>query len=510
MDPWPTHYTTQYAYDVLDNLLEVTDDAGNVSTMSYDLLGRKTAMHDPDMGDWDYAYDALGNLVGQLDAKGQLLTLSYDTLGRLTGKLSPDTLTTSLYDPFDTKDTTRWTWSSYQIVPFLDGSNNVVKSTGPNIGTWNAHFYRSAYSLADGEGLQLRFKVNSSDTQAHFSIEANDATYRRFGVIADQGKLYVQYTLDGAWVYPADVLPSLQTNTWYVLQIGVDDAGSFSVLAYKESDPSVRGAYSTPTPASARGKAWRFHHWINRNTAYVDDYREFSGPVYRYDAGTNGAGRRTSMSDASGSTAWTYDDRGRVTQESKTISGGGTFKTLLQLRRRRPGAGYDLSWRRGGHDRLQCPGPAQNVDQQSGSHLRRRSNLQCPGPADVGHIWRSQPRLADPVQLLQRRPAAARDAGGYLGLDRQVVGVEVPIRQRGQCGIHQGLSLGGWQPGAPGPGLRLRHPGPVDQRRTPRGQGVGHVQRDLCLQRHRQPDEQGRGELHLSRLRGPAACGPTP
>ena len=212
-------------------------------------------------------------------------------------------------------------------MPFLDGSNNVVKSTGPNIGTWNAHFYRSAYSLADGEGLQLRFKVNSSDTQAHFSIEANDATYRRFGVIADQGKLYVQYTLDGAWVYPADVLPSLQTNTWYVLQIGVDDAGSFSVLAYKESDPSVRGAYSTPTPASARGKAWRFHHWINRNTAYVDDYREFSGPVYRYDAGTNGAGRRTSMSDASGSTAWTYDDRGRVTQESKTISGSGTFNT---------------------------------------------------------------------------------------------------------------------------------------------------------------------------------------
>ncbi|MCP4127041.1 MAG: hypothetical protein GY753_08270, partial [Gammaproteobacteria bacterium] len=36
--------------------------------------------------------------------------------------------------------------------------------------------------------------------------------------------------------------------------------------------------------------------------------------------GNKGKGRRTSMSDASGSTAWVYDDRGRVLSESKTIS----------------------------------------------------------------------------------------------------------------------------------------------------------------------------------------------
>jgi YD repeat-containing protein len=52
--------------------------------------------------------------------------------------------------------------------------------------------------------------------------------------------------------------------------------------------------------------------------------------TYTYDAGTNGKGHRTGMTDGSGSTSWTYDSRGRMTQEIKVIggSGGGTFKTL--------------------------------------------------------------------------------------------------------------------------------------------------------------------------------------
>jgi RHS repeat-associated protein len=42
--------------------------------------------------------------------------------------------------------------------------------------------------------------------------------------------------------------------------------------------------------------------------------------TYTYDEGTNGLGRRTSMTDTSGLTSWTYDSRGRVSSETKTIS----------------------------------------------------------------------------------------------------------------------------------------------------------------------------------------------
>jgi RHS repeat-associated protein len=43
--------------------------------------------------------------------------------------------------------------------------------------------------------------------------------------------------------------------------------------------------------------------------------------TYGYDSGTNGIGRRTSMTDGSGSAAWLYDSRGRVWKETKVISG---------------------------------------------------------------------------------------------------------------------------------------------------------------------------------------------
>jgi len=74
--------TTTYAYDVLGNLLTLTDALGNQSTMQYDTLSRKTSMHDPDMGDWTYQYDANGNLIKQTDAKLQQIHFQYDALNR--------------------------------------------------------------------------------------------------------------------------------------------------------------------------------------------------------------------------------------------------------------------------------------------------------------------------------------------------------------------------------------------------------------------------------------------
>lgn len=78
--------TTSYQYGGQGNLLSVTDAKGNISTMTYDTLGRKTAVHDPDMGNWSYVYDASGNLTKQTDAKGQVLWFQYDALNRRVQK----------------------------------------------------------------------------------------------------------------------------------------------------------------------------------------------------------------------------------------------------------------------------------------------------------------------------------------------------------------------------------------------------------------------------------------
>jgi YD repeat-containing protein len=79
--------TTSYIYDVTGNLTRVTDADGNSTNMSYDALGRKTEMSDPDMGDWVYRYDADGLLITQIDAKNQATNFYYDVLHRLIGKV---------------------------------------------------------------------------------------------------------------------------------------------------------------------------------------------------------------------------------------------------------------------------------------------------------------------------------------------------------------------------------------------------------------------------------------
>ena len=80
-------YTTQYFYNAQDNLKMTIDDAGNVTSISYDSLGRKGLMRDPDMGIWYYEYDAAGNLISQTDAKEQTIEFRYDELNRLEQKI---------------------------------------------------------------------------------------------------------------------------------------------------------------------------------------------------------------------------------------------------------------------------------------------------------------------------------------------------------------------------------------------------------------------------------------
>lgn len=78
--------TTSYEYDPLDNLTKVIDTQNHQTLISYDALGRKTDMTDPDMGTWSYEYDPAGNLVEQADANGNSLCFSYDKLNRILSK----------------------------------------------------------------------------------------------------------------------------------------------------------------------------------------------------------------------------------------------------------------------------------------------------------------------------------------------------------------------------------------------------------------------------------------
>lgn len=88
-------YVTSYGYDALNSLIEISPGCNDPQMppsvyFTYDSLGRKVAMNDPDMGSWTYEYDLNGNLVNQTDARGVSTILSYDDLGRVTSIYYPN------------------------------------------------------------------------------------------------------------------------------------------------------------------------------------------------------------------------------------------------------------------------------------------------------------------------------------------------------------------------------------------------------------------------------------
>jgi RHS repeat-associated protein len=102
----------------------------------------------------------------------------------------------------------------------------------------------------------------------------------------------------GTWSYTYDALGNLATQT--------DARGCLTSVSYD--------LLNRPSTKSYTG---------NCGTATTS-------VTYTYDSGTNGIGRRTGMSDGSGSTSWSYDNRGRTRQEIKAITGSGSFKTLWE------------------------------------------------------------------------------------------------------------------------------------------------------------------------------------
>lgn len=73
---------TTYAYDFQGNLVKLVDALGNTTTITYDLLGRKLGMRDPDVGVWGCQYDGNNNLTRQTDARGQQIQFLFDALNR--------------------------------------------------------------------------------------------------------------------------------------------------------------------------------------------------------------------------------------------------------------------------------------------------------------------------------------------------------------------------------------------------------------------------------------------
>lgn len=75
---------SQFKYDALDNLTEVTDPKGLKTTYARNGFGEVVTQTSPDTGVTTFTYDSAGNVLTRTDARGVTANYSYDALGRTT------------------------------------------------------------------------------------------------------------------------------------------------------------------------------------------------------------------------------------------------------------------------------------------------------------------------------------------------------------------------------------------------------------------------------------------
>jgi len=90
--------TTNYVWDPAGSLTDIIDSAQPPHDLeaTYDDLGRKIRVDDPDRGTWLYTWDGLGRVRSQKDARGVSLFYQYDAIGRMERRFVQATSTSSI------------------------------------------------------------------------------------------------------------------------------------------------------------------------------------------------------------------------------------------------------------------------------------------------------------------------------------------------------------------------------------------------------------------------------
>ena len=316
------------------------DQLGRQTTYSYDAMGRLTLTTYPDGLKESSTYDAEGRRLSSTDRAGHVTNYTYDSLGRLTKTTYPDgTSTTTVYNAIGqavSATDARGNTTTYEYD--AAGRRTKVKNSLGHVSTFTYDAAGNQLSMTDAKGNTTRYEYDAAGRRikviyADLTIEMT--TYDALGRIiarTDQAGRITQSSYDavGRLTKVTDALGK-------VTQFGYDELGQ-KVSQTDANNRTTRYEYNALGQRTKRVLPLGMAETYSYDAAgRLSSRTDFNGKTttYMHDAlnrllskspdpslnqpgvsfSYTPTGRRASMTDATGTTIYTYDTRDRLTSK---------------------------------------------------------------------------------------------------------------------------------------------------------------------------------------------------
>lgn len=182
--------STTYGYSGAGDLVSVSRNAGRgaiVTTISYDMLGRKIGMVDPDAGNRYMGYNAAGEMTYEHDGTGRGVELRYDFRGRKTF--------TGSYFPVSGGGTT---WEHTSAINFDSAPNGI----GQENCSWSSPYAYQTW-VGQNDKLQQWSRCNTYDAMGRIvatSTSIDGVSYSSAAVYDGLGRTQRAQDPSGKWL----------------------------------------------------------------------------------------------------------------------------------------------------------------------------------------------------------------------------------------------------------------------------------------------------------------------
>ena len=325
----PRGNVTRYAYDALGDLASITDALGHVTNITgYDGNGRPLTIVDPNGLTTTLTYDPRGRLTSR--TAGTLRTAyTYDAAGNLIQFTRPDnSYLAASYDPAH-RLTGIADAAGDKIAYTLDAASNRIMEQAfyPSgaLGRTRSYAYDAVNRLSQmigalGQTTSYAYDPQSNltgvtDPLSHATGYAYDALNRLTGATdANSGITSYGYDANDHLTSVTDPRGLQTAYSWDGLDDQLQLASPDTGITSRTFDAAGNVASST----DARGNTTTYSYdALNRRTAAA--FADGTSAIWQYDQGAYAIGRLSMITDVSGSTGYSYDINGHVTQKRQAI-----------------------------------------------------------------------------------------------------------------------------------------------------------------------------------------------